>query len=73
MALEANGGGDVLVELQTTVKKKGRKNVSEVTVSGYPASYRNFRSADDETLKDALKLRSISEEPVARKKFLGIF
>lgn len=73
MALEANGGGDVLVELQTTVKKKGRKNVSEVTVSGYPASYRNFRSVDDETLKDALKLRSISEEPVVRKKFLGIF
>ena len=25
MALDANGGGDVLVELQTTVKKKGRK------------------------------------------------
>ena len=73
MALESHGGGDVLVELQTTVKKTGKKNVSEVTVSGYPATYRNFRSADDETLKEALKLRSISEEPVARKKFLGIF
>lgn len=73
MALEANGGGDVLVELQTTVKKTGRRNVSEVTVSGYPATYRNFRCADDETLKDALKLRAVPDEPVARKKILGIF
>ena len=72
-ALEINGGGDVLVELQTTVKKSGRKRVSEVTVSGYPATYRNFRCADEETLKEALKLRSISDEPVAKKKVLGIF
>ena len=35
-ALEVNGGGDVLVELQTTIKKSGRRNISEVTVSGYP-------------------------------------
>ena len=73
MALDANGGGDVLVELQTTVKKTGRRNVSEVTVSGYPATYKNFRSADDETLKDALKLRAVPEEPVIKKRFLGIF
>lgn len=73
MALEANGGGDVLVELQTTVKKTGRRNVSEVTVSGYPATYKNFRCADEETLKEALKLRAVSDEPVAKKKILGIF
>lgn len=72
-ALEVNGGGDVLVELQTTVKKQGRKNVSEVTVSGYPATYKNFRCADDETLKNALKMRSVQDEPVIRKKILGIF
>lgn len=72
-ALEANGGGDVLVELQTTIKKSSRKNVSEVTVSGYPATYRNFRCADDQTLKDALMMRSVSDEPVVRKKILGIF
>ena len=73
MALDANGGGDVLVELQTTVKKKGRKKVTEVTVTGYPATYKNFRCADDETLKEALKLRSIPEEPIVKKRFLGIF
>ena len=72
-ALEVNGGGDVLVELQTTIKKKGKRNVSEVTVSGYPATYKNFRCADDETLKEALKLRSIPEEPIVKKRFLGIF
>lgn len=72
-ALEVNGGGDVLVELQTTIKKKGKRNVSEVTVSGYPATYKNFRCADDETLKEALKLRSIPEEPIIKKRFLGIF
>ena len=36
-ALEVNGGGDVLVEMQFTLKKSGKKNVKEVTVSGYPA------------------------------------
>jgi len=72
-ALEMNGGGDVLVELQTTIKKKGKRNVTEVTVSGYPATYKNFRCADDETLKEALKLRSIPEEPIIKKRFLGIF
>ena len=72
-ALEVNGGGDVLVELQTTIKKSGRRNISEVTVSGYSATYRNFRCADEATLKEALKLRSISDEPVAKKKLFGIF
>ena len=72
-ALELNGGGDVLVELQTTVKKSGKRNVKEVTVSGYPATYKNFRCADDETLKNALMMRSVQDEPVIRKKILGIF
>lgn len=72
-ALEVNGGGDVLVELQTTVKKSGRRNVKEVTVSDYPATYKNFRCADDETLKNALIMRSVQDEPVVKKKILGIF
>lgn len=72
-ALEMNGGGDVLVELQTIVKKSGKRNVKEVTVSGYPATYKNFRCADDETLKNALIMRSVQDEPVVKKKVLGIF
>ena len=76
-ALDMNGGGDVLVELQTTVKKSGglftKGHVKEVTVSGYPATYRNFRSADEETLKDAIRLHSVPDEPVVKRKILGIF
>ena len=75
-ALEQNGGGDVLVELQTTVKvSRGlfTSKISEVTVSGYPATYKNFRSVDDATLKDALQLRVLQEDPVSRKKLFGIF
>ena len=47
-ALEKNGGGDVLVEMQVTSEYKsgvfGGKKVKSVTVSGYPGVYKNFRS-----------------------------
>lgn len=46
-ALQTNGGGDVLVAPQYTVIKKkrlfGGKKIKEVTVTGYPATYKNFR------------------------------
>lgn len=41
-AIEANGGGDVLVAPQYTLVKKGPK-VSTVTVDGYIGKYRNFQ------------------------------
>ena len=72
-ALEANGGGDVLMEMQFTLKKSGKKNVSEVTVTGYPATYKNFRPADEETLKGAATMNAAQNDPVMRKKILGIF
>lgn len=37
-------GGDVLVEPQYVVKRRGVFRGGEITVSGYPATYRNFRS-----------------------------
>lgn len=47
-ALKANGGGDVLVAPEYSITKKsglfGGKKVKEVVVSGYPATYKNFRS-----------------------------
>lgn len=42
-ALKANGNADVLVAPQYIIKKK-KGNVKEVTVTGYPATYKNFRS-----------------------------
>lgn len=72
-ALEVNGGGDVLMEMQYTLKKSGKKNVKEVTVSGYPATYKNFRPANEETLKGAAIMNESQNDPVVRKKLLGIF
>lgn len=40
-ALKANGDADVLVAPQYVIKKK-RGNVKEVTVTGFPAHYKNF-------------------------------
>ncbi len=72
-ALEANGGGDVLVEMQFTLKKSGKKNVKEITVTGYPATYRNFRNASEDMLKSAVMMNSLQSNPEVRKKVLGIF
>lgn len=48
-------GGDVLVETQQARVLGGYgKKVRSVTVTGYPATYKNFRSADEETLKNAV-------------------
>ena len=52
-ALRVNGGGDVLVDLEyITVTKPGLFSfmlspIREITVSGYPAKYKNFHSLDD--------------------------
>lgn len=46
-ALQANGGYDVLVALETQVKYSADGQIESVTVSGYPAKYTNFRSPDD--------------------------
>ena len=56
-ALRANGGGDVLLETQRAVVQRTglfSRKVKMVTVTGYPAVYKNFRKADEETLKKAL-------------------
>ncbi|MCD7722106.1 MAG: hypothetical protein LUI09_07750 [Prevotellaceae bacterium] len=54
-ALSVNGGGDVLVETQeAVVYKTVMGKVKHVTVTGYPAKYKNFRSADEETVKQGI-------------------
>lgn len=46
--LEANGGADVLVQPQYTMRITtnlfGRKKVKEVLVSGYPAKFKTFKN-----------------------------
>ena len=54
-ALRVNGGGDILVNLEyiTVSKKNGWSwryicsDIHEITVSGYPAKYKNFRNLND--------------------------
>lgn len=43
-ALKANGNADVLVAPQYDMKIK-RGSIREITVTGYPATYKNFRAA----------------------------
>ncbi len=52
-ALANNGGGDVLIETQKAIIQSyglGGKKIKSVTVCGYPAKYKNFRSVDDATI-----------------------
>lgn len=55
-ALKANGGGDILVETQEAIVERvgflGKK-IKSVTVTGYPAKYKNFRPASTKTIDDA--------------------
>lgn len=44
-ALKENGNADVLVGMQYEMKKKGSK-IKYVTVTGYPATYKNFQSVN---------------------------
>ena len=56
-ALKANGGGDVLIETQEAIVKRSGlflRKIKSVTVTGYPATYKNFRNVDEQTLKNAL-------------------
>lgn len=47
-ALKANGNADILVGFQYEIKKTrnffGKTNIKYVTVEGYPATYKNFRT-----------------------------
>lgn len=61
-ALESNGGGDVLVGLDTQVKYNAKGEIESVTVSGYPAKYTNFRSPGDEYLQ-SLPVVKPAEKP----------
>ncbi len=56
-ALRMNGNADVLVESQQEIYvRQGLlgKKIKSVTVTGYPATYKNFKSVDEETLKKVM-------------------
>lgn len=50
-ALIANGNADVLVCMNKQIKYDTKGQIESITVTGYPATYTNFRSAGDEYYK----------------------
>ena len=61
-ALDANGGGDVLVALETQVKYSADGQIESITVSGYPGKYKNFRNPGDDYLK-SLPVEKTDDKP----------
>ena len=59
-ALLANGNADVLVALETQVKYDVAGDIESVTVTGYPATYTNFRSPSDDVLSTMVNSSSAS-------------
>jgi hypothetical protein len=50
-ALIANGNADVLVAMETQIKHNADGEIESITVTGYPATYTNFRSPGDDVLR----------------------
>ena len=52
---KAGKGGDVLIDMQYSMERRwgffGGNRVRSITVTGIPARYTNFRSANDETMQ----------------------
>ena len=70
-ALKANGGGDVLIETQEAIVKRSGlflRKIKSVTVTGYPATYKNFRNVDEQTLKKALVNGTLKNNVTHEKK-----
>ncbi|WP_288149421.1 hypothetical protein [Bacteroides acidifaciens] len=65
-ALAANGNGDVLVETQNAVIERkgliGGRKIKSVTVTGFPAFYKNFKSVDAQILRKAIENNGIPAE-----------
>lgn len=65
----ALNGGDVLIETQQATITRGLyvRKIKSVTVTGYPAKYKNFRPADDKTLKEAVVKGKVGPQHIAKK------
>lgn len=66
----AQKGGDVLIETQQAIVVRGRGflgKIKSVTVTGYPAKYKNFRPADDKTLQEAVVNGTVGVQHITKK------
>ena len=63
-------GGDVLVETQKAiVERRGLfvRKISKITVTGYPAKYKNFRNASEESLNKVISRGYVIDDTNSRK------
>ncbi len=75
-ALKTNGDGDVLIETQQAIIKRSgllKKKIKSVTVTGYPAKYKNFRNMDEVTVKKALENGTLKISEKKDEKAKGFF
>lgn len=74
--INAGKGGDVLIDMQYSMEKRwaffGRNRIRNITVTGIPARYTNFRSASDKTMQkivlqnEGISKRDHNSVPVVR-------
>ncbi len=77
----AGKGGDVLIDMQYSIERRwvlfGGNRVRNITVTGIPARYTNFRSANDKTLQkivlqnEGISKRDHSSVPAVRHGLFG--
>ena len=61
-ALIANDNADLMICLEKQIKYNDLGEIESVTITGYPAHYKNFRSPSDEHLLEILKHSSKAKE-----------
>ena len=70
-ALLANGNADILVAMETQVKYNPAGEIESVTITGYPATYTNFRNASDEVLSTMVNSANTSTSAPANTLPIG--
>ena len=67
-ALYQNGNADVLVGLETQIKYGSGSKINSVIITGYPAKYKNFRTATEAEYLNVGKFVPVAEKPAKRVK-----
>ena len=63
--------GDVLIETQQAIVTRSgflRRKIKSVTVSGYPAKYKEFKPMDSKVIEEAYKNGAISDKNLVKTK-----
>ena len=61
-ALAANGNADLMICLEKQIVYNKQGQIESITITGYPAFYKNFRSPSDAQLLEILKHNKSTEK-----------